>query len=158
VYAYWPSGGGGHKSAPVRPLRYNRVTAVTVSPVHKFPPLCELLVCYQPHSGKSWRVKSLYMKRFWFVHWACRADTRDFCPLLDTLVSSVQSIFPPYTISMLLSPSSSKLGRQPWWTACLLVGVSGGETRRKCPTCEDREQGDTRSIISFLALCVYQLS
>jgi hypothetical protein len=37
-----------------------------------------------------------------------------------------QNIFsPPYTISMSLSPSPSKLGRQPGWVACLLVCVSG---------------------------------
>jgi hypothetical protein len=28
----------------------------------------------------------------WLVHWACSADTRDFCPALATLVSLVQNI------------------------------------------------------------------
>jgi hypothetical protein len=29
----------------------------------------------------------------WFVHWACRASTRDFCPALSGLVGLVQNIF-----------------------------------------------------------------
>jgi hypothetical protein len=35
------------------------------------------------------------------------------------------SVYSPYTISIPLSPSPSKLGRQPCWAACLLVCVSG---------------------------------
>ncbi len=35
-----------------------------------------------------------------------------------------QKCFSSYTISILLSPSPSKLGRQPCWAACLLVCVS----------------------------------
>jgi hypothetical protein len=99
------------------------------------------------HTGrKSCRVKSLYIKRFWLVHGAC--------PLLDTLVGSAQ-YFPHTLFQFFVSPSPSKLGRQPWWTACLLVDVSGGATKRKCPTCGGREQGDTRSIISFwLCVCI----
>jgi hypothetical protein len=29
----------------------------------------------------------------WWVHWGCRAGTRDFCPALAGLVGLVQSIF-----------------------------------------------------------------
>ncbi len=59
-----------------------------------------------------------------FIHVACRACTRDFCSALAALVGPVQNIFSsPYTISMPLSPSPSKLGRQPCWVACLLVCV-----------------------------------
>ncbi len=62
----------------------------------------------------------------WFIRYACRAGTRDFCSALVALVVPVQSIFSsPYAISIHLSPSPSKLGRQPCWVACLLVCVSG---------------------------------
>ncbi len=66
----------------------------------------------------------------WLVHWACRASTsiRDFYFALAALVGPVQNIFPsPYIISIPLSPSPSKLGRQPCWVACLIVGVSDGD-------------------------------
>ena len=57
------------------------------------------------------------------------------------LVVSVQEIFVlphgcsqcsgrPYTISITLSPSPSKLGRQPCWVSCLLVCVSGHPSPR----------------------------
>ncbi len=62
----------------------------------------------------------------WLVPWAGRADTRDFRSALVAPVSPVQIFFfSPYTLSIPLSPSPSKLGRQPSWVACLLVGVSG---------------------------------
>jgi hypothetical protein len=39
-----------------------RVGSTTVCPVHNFPPPCELLVCYQAHTGrKSCQVKRLCM-------------------------------------------------------------------------------------------------
>jgi hypothetical protein len=58
----------------------------------------------------------------WFVRWACRGGRRDFCSALAALVGPVKNIFSsPYTSSILLSSSSSKLGRQPCWVACLLV-------------------------------------
>ncbi len=60
----------------------------------------------------------------WLVSWACRAGTREFCSTLSALVGPVQNIFSsPYTISIPLSPSPSKLGRQPCWVACLLVSI-----------------------------------
>ncbi len=53
---------------------------------------------------------------------SCRK--RDFCPALASLVDPVQNVFSsPLTISMPLSPSPSKLGKQPCWVACLLVYV-----------------------------------
>jgi hypothetical protein len=62
----------------------------------------------------------------WMVLWACRAGTRDFCPALAALGPSVPSFFSsPYTISIHLSPSSSKLGRQSWWVSYFLLCVSG---------------------------------
>ncbi len=46
--------------------------------------------------------------------------------VLAALAGPVQNIFSsPYTISMPMSPSPSKLGRQPCWVASLLVCVSG---------------------------------
>ncbi len=53
----------------------------------------------------------------WLVRWACRAGTGGVCSALAAIqyVSGpVQKIcFLTYTISMLLSSSASKLGRQP---------------------------------------------
>ncbi len=61
----------------------------------------------------------------WLVRWACRASTRDFFPALAGLVGPVQNTFSsPFTFLISLSPSPSKLGRQPCWVACLLVCVS----------------------------------
>jgi hypothetical protein len=48
----------------------------------------------------------------WLVRWACHAGTRDFCPAPAALIGPVQNIFPsPYTISLPLSPSPTKLGQ-----------------------------------------------
>ncbi len=56
---------------------------------------------------------------------ACRAGTRDLSLALPALVGQLQNIFSsPCTISTYLSPSPSKLGRQPCWVACLLLCVS----------------------------------
>ncbi len=52
----------------------------------------------------------------WLVDWACHASTRDLCPILSALVE---------TISLHLSLSSSKLGRQSCQCACLLICVTG---------------------------------
>ncbi len=49
-----------------------------------------------------------------------RAETIDFCSALAYLVSPIFFISPS-TISVPLSPSPNKLGRQPCWVACLLV-------------------------------------
>ncbi len=91
----------------------------------------------------------------WLYHFSCTVvwvycipvytyrETREGCPLLTVetdivwglkeyqckgsfLGWFVQNIFfLTYTISIPLSPSPSKLGRQPCWVACLLVSVSG---------------------------------
>jgi hypothetical protein len=65
----------------------------------------------------------------WLVHWACRAEPRDFVlPELEhALVGAPYKIFfsSPYTISIPLSASPNNLGRQPCWVACLVVSVSG---------------------------------
>ncbi len=46
----------------------------------------------------------------WLVCWACLAGSRDFCSSLAALVGPVKNIFSsPYTISITLSPSASKL-------------------------------------------------
>jgi hypothetical protein len=47
----------------------------------------------------------------WLVHWACRADTRDFCSALAALVSQVQNIFTAYTISILRFPIAQQAGQ-----------------------------------------------
>ncbi len=68
------------------------------------------------------------MKGFlpWLVTWACRADTREFCPALSPTVGPVQNIFSsPHIISPHLSPLPSKLDRQSCCVACLLKCVSG---------------------------------
>jgi hypothetical protein len=70
----------------------------------------------------------------WLVFWACRAGTSDFCSALAALVGPVKKHFSSaYTISISLSLSPSKLGRQPFWVACLLVCVSGGSLFQKAP-------------------------
>ncbi len=51
----------------------------------------------------------------WLV---CRAGTRDFCSALAALIDQT-NVSPPYTISILLSPSPIQLGRQPFCVACL---------------------------------------
>jgi hypothetical protein len=56
------------------------------------------------------------------VRWALRAGTRVFCPALAALVDPVSS---PCTISINLSPSPSKLGRQSCRIGCLFICVSG---------------------------------
>ena len=62
----------------------------------------------------------------WLVRWACRAGTRDF--MLSWLLQWIQyKIFfsSPYTISVQLSSTLSKLGRQSSWVACLFLCVCG---------------------------------
>jgi hypothetical protein len=67
----------------------------------------------------SWSMKGAF-------HWLVPAVTRDFCPALAALVSHVENIFSsPETISLHLSPSHSKMGRQSCRVACLLISVSG---------------------------------
>ncbi len=62
----------------------------------------------------------------WLVRWACCTGPGDFSSALAALVDPVQYIFSsPYTISIPLSQSPSKLDRQPSWVACLLVCVTG---------------------------------
>jgi hypothetical protein len=65
----------------------------------------------------------------WLIPWAPRANTRDFCPALAALVGPEQNIVvSPYTISIHLTPSASKLRRQSCRVACLLIFVSGLDT------------------------------
>ncbi len=73
----------------------------------------------------------------WSVRWALRVGTRDFCPALAVLVGPIQIHFTSSkpstnifftssnTISIYLSPSPSKLGRQSCRVVCLLTHVSG---------------------------------
>jgi hypothetical protein len=63
----------------------------------------------------------------WLFRWTCRTDTRDFCPALAALVGPVENIYflIIHYFNFFLSPSPSKLGRQPCWIACLFVHVSG---------------------------------
>jgi hypothetical protein len=59
------------------------------------------------------------------LFFAGRAGTRDFCSAFAALVGPVQNIFSSTdTISIPLSPSPSKLGRQPCWVAWLSVCIS----------------------------------
>ncbi len=61
----------------------------------------------------------------WLICWACRASTRDFCSASAALVGLIQNIY-LLTVHYFncLSPSPSKLGRQPCWVAWNLVCVS----------------------------------
>jgi hypothetical protein len=62
----------------------------------------------------------------WLVRRVCPPATRDFGSALAALVSPEQYIFSsPYTISIPLSPSPGKLGKQSCRVVCLLVCVSG---------------------------------
>jgi hypothetical protein len=52
-------------------------------------------------------------------------STRNFCPVLAALVSPDKIYFSlPNTISLHLSPSPSKLGRQSCRVACLIIFIS----------------------------------
>ncbi len=57
------------------------------------------------------------------IHWACLAGTRDFSSTVPWLLLAQYKIF-FHRPTLPLSPSPSKLGRQPCWVACLLVCVS----------------------------------
>ncbi len=56
---------------------------------------------------------------FFVGFWVWRAGTREFCSTLAALVGSIYFFPSPYIISIPLSPSLNKLGRQPCWVACL---------------------------------------
>ncbi len=66
-----------------------------------------------------------------FPGWACHAGTRDFFVLPGAALVGLLTV--PYTISIPLSPTPSKLGRQWCRIACLLVCVSDltNERRRR---------------------------
>jgi hypothetical protein len=70
----------------------------------------------------------------WWARWACRVGTRDFLSALAAQVGPVQNIIFPhctaYTISIPLSPSPSKPGRQLCWVARLLVYCVSGRDRQ----------------------------
>jgi hypothetical protein len=63
------------------------------------------------------------------VRWDFHVGARDFCPALAALVGPVLKIFffSLYTISIHLSPSPSKLGRQSFRVADLLMHISCSE-------------------------------
>ncbi len=64
----------------------------------------------------------------WLVFWAHNEGTKEFCPALTALVGPVQNtvyVSSPYTISLHLSRSPSKLDRQSWRVTYLLISVSG---------------------------------
>ncbi len=61
----------------------------------------------------------------WLVRWAPHAGTRDlFCLGCSSRPRTKCFFSSPYTVSLNLYPSSSKLGRQSCWVACLLISVS----------------------------------
>ncbi len=58
-----------------------------------------------------------------------RAGTGDFCSALAALVGPVQNVcFLTIHYFNAFVPLPSKLGRKPYWVACLLVCVSGYKT------------------------------
>ncbi len=60
------------------------------------------------------------------VRWACRASTIDFCHALAALVGPVKIFFSsPYTISIHLSPSATKLSKQSCRVSCLFMCFCG---------------------------------
>jgi hypothetical protein len=61
----------------------------------------------------------------WLFRWSCLAATRVFCFALAAQVGPARNTFFLTYISIPLSPSPSKLGRQTCWVACLLLCVSG---------------------------------
>jgi hypothetical protein len=69
----------------------------------------------------------------WLV-WRARLRVQDiFYPAFGSLVSAEQNtVFcsPPHTFSLYMSPSPSKLGRQSWRVAFLLICVSGCEMNK----------------------------
>jgi hypothetical protein len=90
----------------------------------------------------------------WLVRWACRAGTRDICSALATLVGPVQNIFSSrYTISIPLSPSPSKQGRQPCWVACLLVCASGKKITNNLLWVSEWEEG---GLEIYLCVIIYR--
>jgi hypothetical protein len=92
--------------------------------------VCVCTVCFHTGSGsETLRKKIIPDPQHWLVPWSCRAGTRDFCPALAALVDPIWNIFSsPYTISIRLSPSPSKLGRQSCWVSCLIQYVSVVQT------------------------------
>jgi len=69
---------------------------------------------------------STYKRGPWLVCWARCAGTSDFGPIKAALVGPVQKkISSPYTISLYLFLSPSKLGRQSCRVACLWICVFG---------------------------------
>ncbi len=58
---------------------------------------------------------------------SCRYKRFFFNLGLDALIGQYEIFFPRPTLP--LSPSPSKLGRQPCWVACLLVSVSDVDSR-----------------------------
>jgi hypothetical protein len=67
----------------------------------------EIRETYRERGGPCWLLKlrqmgtqRVHMKEVlpWLVHWARRAGTRDLCPALAALVSSVQNVFPRHAL------------------------------------------------------------
>jgi hypothetical protein len=92
--------------------------------IYKYHGLVTLYLCYHyqilERGGPFWLLKLRWMGTqrgqikgvlSWLVRWATRASTRDFCSALAVQASPVHFQF--------LSPSPSKLGRDPCWVACL---------------------------------------
>jgi hypothetical protein len=57
----------------------------------------------------------------WWVHWACRAGTRDFCPAGCPSRPSSKYFFLTVHYFNSFVTWTNKRGRQPCWVACLLV-------------------------------------
>ncbi len=93
----------------------------------------------------------------WLVRWARRAGTRYVCPALAALVGHIQNTFfsSPYTISIHLSPSPSKLSRQSCRVTCLLICVSCQPLliASICTTCTCRtERRETEREVAIVAM------
>ena len=72
----WRSAGPG-RSLYLLSITGLGVGSTTVCPVHNFPPLSELLVCYQPHRNKVMPGQKSIYETFLVLSIRCRGSLRD---------------------------------------------------------------------------------
>jgi hypothetical protein len=148
--AQFAEGGGARPTHLTLSTPSSRVTSAppTLSPARissylysPSSPLCHSLCCHNfsgflagRETREGWPLLTIETEAngdskravSWLDRWVCRAGTRDFlfCLGCSCRPSTKYFFSSSYIISIPLSPSASKLGRQPCWVACLLVCVS----------------------------------
>jgi len=80
-----------------------------------------LLTCETEVNGDSKRANEMDPSLVGLLGLSCRYKRFLFCLGCFSRSSTKYFFLSPYTISITLFPSPSKLGRQPCWVACLLV-------------------------------------